>query len=819
MKRNYYSCLWLFLSFLPFCVAGQSPVTEVGKVKKVTTTASQINLETENAFVRIEMYSPSVIRVRINKRPLTDLHSYAVIALPASAGLSVQQTASTINFSTDSLKGVITKAPFSLRFYTPDEQLINKDEEGLTTSWIGDQVTTYKSLQDGERFIGLGEKTGSLDRRGSGYTNWNTDAFGYSVSQDPIYSSIPFYIGVHHGLQYGIFFDNTNQSQFNFGASNNRFSSFGAAGGEMNYYFIYHTQVAGIINSYTKLTGRMQLPPLWSLGYQQNRYSYYPETEVLRIAQTLREKKIPADGITLDIHYMDAYKIFTWDKSRFPSPKGLTDQLNAMGLKTTVIADPGIKVEKGYGSYERGLKEDIFIKYPDGKPYTGEVWPGWCHFPDFTSPAGRSWWGNEMKAYVSNGVAGIWNDMNEIATWGQKMPDNVLFGFDGRTTTHKEAHNVYGMLMARASYEGFRQGLPGKRPFMLTRAGYAGLQRYTALWTGDNRSEDDHMLAGVRLINSLGLSGVSFTGMDIGGFTGGASVNLFIRWMQLGAFTPYYRNHTAVNTPSAEPWTFGEEALEISRNYVNLRYRLMPYLYSGIYGSTQNGMPLNRSLAIDYTHDPLIYKGEFQNEYLFGKSLLVIPVAGNVNFTSAYFPQGSWYDLYTGSLQEGNVSKLLALQKNKLPVYARGGGIITMQSLVQSTAVKPSDTLTVYVYKGADKNEFEYYEDDGESYAYENGNYYKRHIVYDPSGRTITFSAPSGNGSSQFKWLRIVFTGFDALHKIKLNERELATDNFFVSMLDPVSAFDPQGSTNEREGYTAPSIVIAGNTQKITIQY
>jgi len=251
----------------------------------------------------------------------------------------------------------------------------------------------------------------------------------------------------------------------------------------------------------------------------------------MRISQTLREKKILADGITLDIHYMDAYKLFTWNKSRFPDPKGMTDRLKQMGIHTTVIVDPGIKVEKGYGAYERGMKEDVCIKYADGQPYTGQVWPGWVHFPDFTGEKGRAWWRNEIKTFANDGVSGIWDDMNKISTWGQKMPTNILYNYDGKIATNQQARNVYGMQMARSSYEGMRAAL-NKRPFILTRSGYAGLQRYTALWTGDNRSEDDHMLLGMRLLNSLGVSGVPFTGMDIGGFTGGASTALFARWMQ-----------------------------------------------------------------------------------------------------------------------------------------------------------------------------------------------------------------------------------------------------------------------------------------------
>lgn len=672
------SPLILVIITIVFCLqvtAQSDPVIGVGKVQSVKIIGQNIELTTENARIEIMVYNSSVIRVRMDNKALRRDFSYAVISKPVQTKTTISQNNDEINIITDSLKIRVGKYPYSIAFYTINGKVINEDEKGLTTSWVNTGVTTYKKLQDGERFIGLGEKTGNLDRRGSGYTNWNTDAYTYLKGQDPIYSSIPFYVGIHHNLNYGIFLDNSYQTDFNFGASNNRFSSFGARAGEMNYYFIYHKRLSDIITSYASLTGRMPLPPLWSLGYQQNRYSYYPESEVLRIAQTLREKKIPADGITLDIHYMDEYKLFTWDKERFPDPLRMTNKLRDMGFTTTVIVDPGIKVEKGYGAYDRGIKEDVFIKYPDGEYYSGRVWPGWCYFPDFTSEKGRKWWSDEVKFLAKTGVSGLWNDMNEISTWGQKMPDNVLFDFDGMHTTNQEAHNVYGIQMARASYEGARQAM-NKRPFVLTRSGYAGLQRYTAIWTGDNRSEDDHMLLGVRLLSSLGVSGVPFTGMDVGGFVGTASPELFARWMQIGAFNPYFRNHKALNSNSAEPWTFGETVLDISRNYVNLRYKLLPYLYSSFYEATQNGQPVDRTLAIDYTFDDKVYTNAYQNQYFFGESFMVAPFESDKDFGKIYFPDSKFYDLYTDALITGNQEKVVQLSVKKLPVYVKESSII-----------------------------------------------------------------------------------------------------------------------------------------------
>ncbi|MGI4805048.1 MAG: glycoside hydrolase family 31 protein [Janthinobacterium lividum] len=790
--------------------AQNSSVKAVGNVTNVNISGQQIQLKTENAQAEITVYSPSIIRVRVDKDTFKPDFSYAVIAKPQTTKVNISQNNAQISIVTDSLKAIITKAPFSVSFYTLDGKAINEEEKGLNTSWVNESVTNYRKMQKEERFIGLGEKTGPLDRVGNGYTDWNSDNFGYAANLDPLYSTIPFYIGIHDNLNYGIFLDNTYQTDFNFGASNNRFSSFGARGGEMNYYFIYHKNLADVISSYTALTGRMKMPPLWSLGYQQNRYSYYPETEVYRIAQTLREKKIPADGITLDIHYMDKYKVFTWDKQRFPDPKGMTEKLKQMGFKLTVIVDPGVKEEKGYGVYDRGLKENIFIKYPDSTNYTGQVWPGWCNFPDFTNPKARAWWGTEINQYAQDGVSGIWNDMNEFSTWGQKVPDNVLFNYEGNAASHLKTHNVYALEMARASYEGARKTM-NKRPFVLTRSGYAGLQRYTAIWTGDNRSEDDHMIAGVRLLNSLGLSGVPFTGMDIGGFTGNPTSALYARWIQIGAFCPYFRNHTQVNTKSSEPWTYGEEVTEISRNYISLRYKLLPYLYSTFYEATQNGHPVNRSLAIDYTFDPKIYDTQFQNQYLFGQAFLVAPFESGKDFGKVYFPKGKWYDLYSDAPQNGNQEKIIQLSLQKLPVYVKESSIIPMQSLVQTTAQKPTDTLIVHVYNGSISNHFVYYEDDGQSFANESGNFYKRNIQFLPAKRSIVFDAAEGSFASKFKSIKVVLHGFgSAASKFK---------NESFSFLTPVSTFDPQGSSSSAENVQVKTILVKNDNSKISIYY
>ncbi len=814
MKKSHFLLFLCFQLSIHIANAQNSGVKSVGAIKTVTIKNQTVDITTNGAHIKIIVYSPGMIRVRMDKTELSDDFSYAVIGKPEKTRVNISQTNQEITITTDSLKAVIQKSPYSIAFYNAAGQLINQDEKGLTTSWVGDNVTTYKKMQEEERFIGLGEKTGNLDRRGSGYTNWNTDDFGYSTNADPLYVTIPFYIGIHHQLNYGIFLDNTFQTDFNFGASNNRFSSFGARGGEMNYYFIYHKNIRDIIKSYTKLTGRMPMPALWSLGYQQNRYSYYPQDEVLRIASTLREKKIPADGITLDIHYMDRYQLFTWDKSRFPDPLGMTSKLKAMGFKTTVIVDPGIKVQEDAAAYQSGLKNDIFIKYPDGTDYTGQVWPGWCNFPDFTNPNGRDWWHKQVSFFADNEVSGIWNDMNEIATWGQKMPDNVLFNYDGKGATNLQAHNVYGLQMSRASYEGAKEQFK-ERPFILTRASYAGAQRYAAIWTGDNRSEGDHMLLGVRLMTSMGLSGVAFTGMDIGGFTGGPSSALYAKWIEIGAFTPYFRNHSALNTKSSEPWTYGEDVLSISRNYISLRYQLMPYLYASFYEATQNGMPLMRSLAIDHPFDAHVFKTDFQNQYQFGDAFMVAPFENGKDYGAVYYPKGEWYGLFDDAKKEGGKSEVLKLSMEELPVFVKGGSIIPVQSIIQSTSEKPTDTLAIHIYNGAETGKFLYYEDDGKSYDYEKGNFYRRLITFDPQSKKIAFTKVEGSFPTHFKYFKIILHGFD--HIDELGGKSLNNEEY--QWLKANQNVDPQGTANQTKFCKVKTLTLHVSAEELNLKY
>jgi alpha-glucosidase len=762
----------------------------LGELKSWAEQPNGLTCETSNGRFRIQFYNSSIIRITLTQSPAFEDFSYATVAKPAQGVYTIAENPDFLEVGTESVKLKITKSPVRFTFLNHNGQIINEDDAGFGTSWNGEQVTTYKKIQEGERFIGLGEKTGPLDRRGNGYQNWNTDNFGYSTSADPLYCTTPFYIGIHNGVSYGIFFDNSYKSFFNFGASNNRFASFSADAGEMDYYFIAGS-VREIIQNYTHLTGRMEMPPLWSIGYQQCRYSYYPDKEVLNLARTFRDKDIPADTIVFDIHYMDDYKIFTWNRRDFSNPQDLLQQLREMGFHVVVMCDPGIKVEENYKAYEDGVKNDVFIKYPDNTYYTGQVWPGWCHFPDFTKPETREWWKAQFQGYIDLGIEGFWNDMNEIATWGQMLPENIEMSFEGNHASMRRGRNLYGFQMARSTYEGAKALLKGKRPFNLTRSGYSGIQRYAAVWTGDNVAYDEHMILGVRLVSSMGLTGIAFTGYDVGGFVGDANNKLFARWVSIGAFSPFFRGHSMINSRDSEPWAYGEEVEQISRNYIKFRYQLLPYIYSLFHEASTTGMPVQRSLAIDYTHDSKIYDGLYHNQYLFGPSFLIAPVESTKEYVKVYFPEGEWYSLYDGKKFPGNNEVILECPVHRLPVFVKGGAIVPMKPVKQNTK-EISETLILHVYLGSHDSSFEFYDDDGSTYEYQNNQYAKRRLELRVAEQKIILNKTQGNFQSHYKIVKMVLHGlYSQLNEVKINGTAAGLSREINQFFGPLEKFDP----------------------------
>lgn len=524
-----------------------------------------------------------------------------------------------------------------------------------------------------ERFFGLGLRSSSLDLRGKKFAFWNTEVKGsYGPNDDPLYLCIPVYITIGALGTYLVFFENTHKGEIEFGDMvEARF-----LGGAFREYVIVGTPKT-IMDRFTELTGRPYMPPKWALGFHQSRWSYMSEQEVRDVLSGFEKHDLPLSAIHVDIDYMDDFRIFTNDKSRFPDFRGLTESLNARGVHLVVNHDPGVKKDKDYKIFQEGMARGFFVRYLDDKLVEGPVWPGQCVFPDFTDARVREWWGEKYKVFVDWGVSGVWHDMNEpavFAGWGcPTLPDNARHSFEGRGGNHIEAHNIYGLLEVMAGYQGLKRLRPEKRPWVLSRSGWAGMQRWSWNWTGDCESNFWTLAQTVRQAISLGLSGSIVTGSDIGGFGGDPSEELFIRWFELGVFLPFFRVHSAFFTKRREPWCFGGSALEILRKLLKLRYLLLPYLYTIAWQSHKTGCPMIRPIWWERQEERLLI---CEDEFLLGDVILVAPILiEGSSKRDVIFPFGGWYYWWDGNLIK-EASTRVDAPFGMPPVFVRSSAIV-----------------------------------------------------------------------------------------------------------------------------------------------
>ena len=574
----------------------------------------------------------------------------------------------------------------------------------------GKQIATIH-VGEGVDLYGTGEVTGPLKRNGRKISLWNIDTPAYGVDGGShLYQSHPWVMGLRaDGSAFGIIADNTWRQTI----STDQDVVFESDGPAFRVVIIERPNVQQLMQALADLTGHMELPPLWSLGYHQCRHTYYPDGCVMEVADLLRKHQIPSDVIWMDIDYMDGYRIFTFNPDGFSNPLRLNDYLHQQDFKTVYMIDPGVKVEEGYFVDDQGTAGDYWVKDKNGQVFEGNVWPGACHFPDFTRPEVRSWWATLYKDFMATGVDGVWNDMNEPAIFGQPegtMPrDNRHLGGEGVTAgPHLRFHNVYGMNMVRASRQGLLLANPQKRPFILSRSNFLGGQRYAATWTGDNLSHPDHLKLSVPMSLTLGLSGQPFNGPDIGGFCENSNGQLVAEWTALGVYFPFVRNHNTKGTVAQEPWAFTPEVLDVCRTAINRRYRLMPYIYTLFREASTTGMPVMRPLFMADSKD-LNLRSE-DRSFLLGGDLMIRPQWAE----HTAMPQQEWQCL---ELEETADSYQCELRQ-------RPGSVIPLANLAQSTATLRTDSLTLLVcVDGEGKAVGQLYEDEGDGFGYREGRY------------------------------------------------------------------------------------------------
>lgn len=763
-------------------------------------------LTCENGLaMRLEVISDAVLRFRYAPTGIFERNfSYVLENAQIATESSFAEAEKYYTLSTASLVCEISKTDLRTRISDRRSgQVICEDAEpfyAASTQMKGlVELRINKTAPKATRYYGLGDKTCNLNLRGQRLENWNTDAFAFDKNADPLYRSIPFYYALNAGSAYGIFLHNHSRSHFDFDQKREGMMRFWADCGEMDYLFIHGPKLDAVAARYLQLTGRPELPPLWALGFHQSRWGYYPESRVFELVEDFRRHQIPCDAVYLDIDYMDGYRCFTWDKSHFPDPKALIAALRKDGFQTVVMIDPGIRVDPNYEVYRSGLEQGFFCRRSSGELMTGPVWPPSCVFPDYTLPAARRWWGELYRElYNEQGVSGFWNDMNEPAVFkvtNMTFPDAVQHDYDGDPCDHRKAHNIYGLQMSRATYEGLKTLQPHKRPYLLTRATFSGGQRYAAVWTGDNVASWEHLRLANLQCQRLSVSGFSMCGTDVGGFVDQPDGELFVRWLQLGIFHGVFRIHSMGNNASGnaqvdentveqaaqadrmdqEPWSFGEPYTAHARQAIELRYQLLPYLYTAFRQHATEGSPVLRSLAFYDQEDPQTWDRE--DEFVFGPHLLVAPVLRKgAKFQRVYLPKGQWLDYHSGAALDGGQFHRVALKPETFPLYARAGAVIPNHPVRQHTGEALTEAiLRVYYGEGM---ESEWYEDAGEGYGYANGEYCLRRFRTEKTadGFCLTQVA-EGDYRVGYERIRLLFFGMpDGVKKIVVDDQEMAFD-------------------------------------------
>ena len=727
--------------------------------------------------LRVDVVAPDVVRLKITRGGAFDeAPTYAVCADPLAPAtpFAIERDDGVVRVRTTVLVVSLGIDPFRLDVHRPDgSAVIETAEDADGRPWpyatLNGAFTVRRRCRREDAIYGLGEKTGPHNRRGRDFTLWNTDVLDpYATAEftaaappgdprgdrtsaefDPYYVSIPFFshLDAASGAAGGSFVDNGYRAGYAFSAGEEYRMHF--AGGQYTEYVFAGPGLPDVVRAYTALTGRAAIPPLWALGYHQCRWHRYTQAQVEELAERHRAEGIPCDGLWLDIEHMDGYRVFTWDTESFPDAEGMLARLRDRGFRVVTIVDPGVKHEPGYAVFDEALARDVLCRTEGGDLYIGDVWPGDTAFPDLATEEGRAWWGERNAAHRRSGVAGIWNDMNEPAT-GRNPPEAMRF--DHGRVAHERIHNQYGLLMAMATTDGLLAERPEERTFVLSRAGFAGIQRYAANWMGDNQARWDHLWVSIPMAMGLGLSGQPFVGADIGGFFGDSNAELALRWMQYGTLTPFCRNHSMVGNVDQYAWSWGETITGLVREAIALRYRLMPYVYAAFLAASETGEPVQRPLVFDHQDDPAVR--DLDDEYLFGPDLLVAPVtAAGTTARHVYLPAGDWYDWHTDE-PAGPGWVVAPTPMDRIPIHARAGAVVPTWPDAPPAAGghQPAVVeLHLFVPRADEERTSFLQEDDGLTFAARDGARRRTTFTVARAGGTVTLRAEvEGGGYPEF---------------------------------------------------------------------
>lgn len=683
---------------------------------------NNINIYFSNIKITLTIFENDIVKVFIGDKYEESISTNGVVGDLGKGEFIVEEDSNFLVIKGKKVLTFVDKNTTEISFRDLEGNIINED---FQPSFKDEKGNVYISkINDCLAYYGLGEKGGDLNKKGCYTENFNTDDPETDDDSVTYYKTIPFYVALKEEATYGIFFDNSFRSYFDMGKEMGDRIFFGAIGGQIQYYFIPGENIKEVVKNYTALTGRMEMPPLWSLGYQQCRFSYFSQEEVRELVKTFEEKDIPLDVVYLDIDYMDGFRVMTFKTPNFDDAAGLISDLKEKGIRTITIIDPGVKVDEEYLVFKRGKEGNHFTKKLDGEMFIGAVWPGDSAFPDFSNKDCREWWKSELKKFISeHGMDGIWNDMNEPCVFNndhKTMLESCLHNSDNGVIEHKEFHNRYGFEMSRCSKEAQEELHPNERGFSMTRATYAGGQRYSSVWTGDNMSLWSQMRMSISMNANLGISGFSFVGNDVSGFGLDSSEELFIRWMEMGPFIPIFRNHSNMYTRRQEPWAFGPRAEKIAKKSIELRYELLPYIYDLYYISHKEGLPIFRPMIMEYEKDMNLLN--IREQFMLGENMLVAPVLYEGERSKAvYLPKGSWFNYFTMEKLQGGKWYKLPCELDEILVFVKEGSIIpTYNKKFRNVKERPNNIL-LKVF-GENAKGF-HYNDDGHTMEYLEGKY------------------------------------------------------------------------------------------------
>ncbi|EHK2356335.1 glycoside hydrolase family 31 protein [Clostridium perfringens] len=683
---------------------------------------NNIDIYFSNMKITLTMFENDIVKVFIGDKYEESISTNGVVDNLEKGEFIVEEDSNFVIIKGTKVLTFVDKNTTEISFKDLDGNIINED---FQPSFKDEKGNVYISkVNDCLAYYGLGEKGGDLNKKGCYTENFNTDDPETDDDSITYYKTIPFYVALKEEATYGIFFDNSFRSYFDMGKEMGDRIFFGAIGGQIQYYFIPGESIKEVVKNYTTLTGRMEMPPLWSLGYQQCRFSYFSQEELRELVKTFEEKDIPLDVVYLDIDYMDGFRVMTFKTPNFDDAAGLISDLKEKGIRTITIIDPGVKVDEEYDVFKRGKEGNHFTKKLDGEMFIGAVWPGDSAFPDFSNKDCREWWKSELKKFISeHGMDGIWNDMNEPCVFNndhKTMLETCLHNSDNGVIEHKEFHNRYGFEMSRCSKEAQEELHPNERGFSMTRATYAGGQRYSSVWTGDNMSLWSQMRMSISMNANLGISGFSFVGNDVSGFGLDSSEELFIRWMEMGPFIPIFRNHSNMYTRRQEPWAFGPRAEKIAKKSIELRYELLPYIYDLYYISHKEGLPIFRPMIMEYEKDMNLLN--MREQFMLGENMLVAPVLyEGERSKTVYLPKGIWFNYFTMEKLQGGKWYKLPCELDEILVFVKEGAIIpTYNKKFRNVKERPKNIL-LKVF-GENAKGF-HYNDDGHTMEYLEGKY------------------------------------------------------------------------------------------------